>query len=106
MIDVDTFVTILYVMVDDFCQSHQFGEACHPGPAATLSCSEVVTEKDVPYSLLMFLPKSPATERLYLPEINFIYQGTTLFSFYNKCRRKIKSFHKRASFTLEYMRLM
>jgi hypothetical protein len=43
MIDVDTGVSILYVMVDDFCQSHQFGEACHPGPAAALSCSEVVT---------------------------------------------------------------
>ena len=43
MIDVDTFVTILYVMVDDFCQSQQVDEACHPGPAAALSCSEVVT---------------------------------------------------------------
>ena len=43
MIDVDTFVTILYVMVDDFCQSHPCGEARHPGPAAALSCSEVVT---------------------------------------------------------------
>jgi hypothetical protein len=29
-------------MVDDFCQSHQLGEARHPGPTAALSCSEVV----------------------------------------------------------------
>ena len=43
MIDVDTFVTILYVMVDDLCQLQQFGETCRPGPAAALSCSEVVT---------------------------------------------------------------
>jgi len=42
MIDVDTFVTILYVMVDDFCQLHQCDQARHPGPAAALSCSEVV----------------------------------------------------------------
>jgi hypothetical protein len=42
MIDVDTDVSILYVMVDDFCQSHHFDEACHPGPAAALSCGEVV----------------------------------------------------------------
>lgn len=42
MIVVDTDVSILYVMVDDFCQSHHFDEACHPGPAAALSCGEVV----------------------------------------------------------------
>jgi hypothetical protein len=43
MIDVDTDVSILYVMIDDFCQSHHCSEARHPGPAAALSCSEVVT---------------------------------------------------------------
>ncbi len=30
-------------MIDDFCQSHGFDEKHHPGPAASLSCSEVVT---------------------------------------------------------------
>jgi hypothetical protein len=43
MIDVDTGVSILYVMVDDFCQSQQVAEVARPGPQAALSCSEVVT---------------------------------------------------------------
>jgi hypothetical protein len=43
MIDVDTFITILYVMVDDFCQSQAIQPEAHPGPQATLSWSEVVT---------------------------------------------------------------
>lgn len=42
MVDVDTFLTILYVTVDDFCQ-----EACalerRPGPDASLCASEVIT---------------------------------------------------------------
>ncbi len=41
--DLDTFLTTLYVMIDDFCQSHGFAEKHRPGPAASLSCSEVVT---------------------------------------------------------------
>jgi hypothetical protein len=43
MIDVDTFLTILYVMVDDFCQSQSIPQDPHPGPQAALSCSEVTT---------------------------------------------------------------
>lgn len=43
MIDVDTFLTILYVMVDDFCQMKQTHENPSPGPIASLQCSEVVT---------------------------------------------------------------
>lgn len=43
MIDVDTFITIVYVMSDDFCQSQQPPEAPRPGPPAALSRSEVVT---------------------------------------------------------------
>jgi hypothetical protein len=43
MVDVDTFITTLYVMVDDFCQSSPFTHKRYPGPQATLSCSEVVT---------------------------------------------------------------
>ena len=42
MVDVDTFLTILYVMVDDFCQ-WQDEVAPHPGPQASLSVAEVVT---------------------------------------------------------------
>jgi len=42
MVDVDTFLTTLYVMVDDFCQASLLPEL-HPGPQATLSRSEVVT---------------------------------------------------------------
>jgi hypothetical protein len=42
MIDVDTFLTILYVMVDDFCKASLPPES-HPGPPAALSRSEVVT---------------------------------------------------------------
>ena len=41
--DQDTFLTTLYVMIDDFCQSHGFAEKYRPGPAAWLSCSQVVT---------------------------------------------------------------
>src|SRR5918912_3510737 len=42
MVDVDTFLTILYVMVDDFRHSRPRNER-HPGPDASLSDSEVVT---------------------------------------------------------------
>jgi hypothetical protein len=42
VIDVDTFLTALYVMVDNFCQSLTQKER-HPGPDASLSPSEVVT---------------------------------------------------------------
>jgi hypothetical protein len=42
MVDVDTFLTTLYVMVDDFCMLSLPPEP-HPGPQAALSRSEVVT---------------------------------------------------------------
>src|SRR3954453_13778772 len=42
MVDVDTFLTTLYVMVDDFCTLALPPEP-HPGPQAALSRSEVVT---------------------------------------------------------------
>ena len=42
MVRLDTFLTVLYVMVDDFCKSH-LPEERRPGPAASLSRSEVVT---------------------------------------------------------------
>jgi len=42
MLEVDTFLTALYVMVDDFCHSHP-RERRRPGPDASLSDSEVVT---------------------------------------------------------------
>jgi hypothetical protein len=42
MVDVDTFLTILYVMVDDFCKASLPLEP-RPGPQAALSRSEVVT---------------------------------------------------------------
>ena len=41
MVDVDTFLTILSVTVDDFC-TVALPPAQHPGPQATLSQSEVV----------------------------------------------------------------
>src|SRR3712207_3106639 len=41
MVDVDTFLTTLYVMVDDFCQSRS--PKRKPGPEASLSASEVIT---------------------------------------------------------------
>ena len=43
MIDLDTFLTTLYVMADDFCQSQLPREKQNPGPAASLQCSEVIT---------------------------------------------------------------
>src|SRR4030095_8509448 len=42
MIDTDTFLTTLYVMVDDFCKTSLPPET-HPGPHAALTRSEVVT---------------------------------------------------------------
>jgi hypothetical protein len=42
MLDTHTFLMELYVMVDDFCQSYE-ELATRPGPAASLSRSEVVT---------------------------------------------------------------
>ena len=41
MLDVDTFLTTLYVTVDDFCHSHPPKK--RPGPKASLSESEVIT---------------------------------------------------------------
>src|SRR5215471_702158 len=43
MVDVDTFLTILYVMIDDFCQRQDEVAPAHPGPQASLTRSEVVT---------------------------------------------------------------
>ncbi len=43
MIDLDTFLTTLYVMVDDFCQSLLAQEPQKPGPLASLQRSEVIT---------------------------------------------------------------
>lgn len=42
MIDIDTFLTTLYVIVDDFCKS-ELPEERRPGPEASLSRSEVIT---------------------------------------------------------------
>ena len=42
MLDVDTFLTTLYVMVDDFCHSRPQKQRLS-GPDASLSPSEVVT---------------------------------------------------------------
>lgn len=41
MVDVDTFLTTLYVIVDDFCQSRPSTK--RPGPQPALSDSEVIT---------------------------------------------------------------
>ena len=41
MVDVDTFLTILYVMVDDFCQTR--APKKRPDPEASLCQSEVIT---------------------------------------------------------------
>ena len=41
MLDVDTFLTTLYVTVDDFCQLHP--PKRKPGPEAALCASEVIT---------------------------------------------------------------
>ena len=41
MVDVDNFLTALYVMVDNFCQSRP--PKTRPGPEASLSDSEVIT---------------------------------------------------------------
>ena len=42
MIDTDTFLTTLYVMIEDFCKA-RLPEERRPGPAASLSRGEVVT---------------------------------------------------------------
>ena len=42
MIDTDTFVTILYVLADDFCKAN-LPPDIRPGPNASLSRSEVIT---------------------------------------------------------------
>ena len=42
MVDMDTFLTTLYVMVDDFCKISLPLET-HPGPHAALTRSEVGT---------------------------------------------------------------
>src|SRR5215207_9634121 len=42
MLDVDTFLTTLYVMVDDLCHSHS-PTPKKPGPQAALCASEVIT---------------------------------------------------------------
>ena len=42
MVDTDTFLTVLYVMADDFCKS-QSPPGCTHGPKASLAKSEVIT---------------------------------------------------------------
>ncbi len=41
--DLDTFLTTLYVMVDDFCQSALPQEKQKPGSLASLQRNEVIT---------------------------------------------------------------
>jgi hypothetical protein len=41
MLDGDTFLTTLYIIVDGFCQSH--APKRKPAPEASLSASEVIT---------------------------------------------------------------
>lgn len=43
MLDEDTFLTVLYVMSDDFCKEYLPLQARRPGPSAGLSPSEVIT---------------------------------------------------------------
>lgn len=43
MIDIDTFITTLYVIVDDYCKKFLAPAAKRPGPENKLSCSEVIT---------------------------------------------------------------
>ncbi len=43
MVDADTFLTALYVMVDDLCKAHLPAAPPHPGPAAALSRAELLT---------------------------------------------------------------
>jgi hypothetical protein len=43
MLDVDTFLTALYVIVDDFCQSHRPQKQLRPGPDPSLSAGEIIT---------------------------------------------------------------
>src|SRR3712207_7169658 len=43
MVDADTFLTALYVVVDDFCKAHLPPASPCPGPAAALTRSEVLT---------------------------------------------------------------
>jgi hypothetical protein len=43
MIDLETFLTTLYVMADDFCQSQAEPETDRRGPQPALSVAEVVT---------------------------------------------------------------
>lgn len=43
MVDIETFLSTLYVMVDEFCKTNWPLQATHPGPQASLSCSEIVT---------------------------------------------------------------
>ena len=42
MVDADTFLTALYVVVDDFCKA-ELPPELRPGPAPALSRSEVLT---------------------------------------------------------------
>lgn len=40
----DTFLTVLYVMVDDLCKQHSLSMPRHPGPAPKLGLSELWSE--------------------------------------------------------------
>ena len=43
MLDIDTFLTTVYVMVDDFCKQHPAERINRPGPAPSLTASDVIT---------------------------------------------------------------
>jgi hypothetical protein len=43
MRDVDIFITVLYVLIDNFCQSEKLAQTHHPAPQAALSGAEVAT---------------------------------------------------------------
>jgi hypothetical protein len=55
MVDVDTFLTILYVMADDFCKTSLPPEP-HPGPQAAPGQAHLAIERVFRYSARVTLP--------------------------------------------------
>ncbi len=67
MIDVDTFLTTLYIMADDFCQSRCLTAKHTPGPMASLQGSEVITLA-LFYQVDLVTPAHQSSKRIHWPK--------------------------------------
>lgn len=83
--DLDTFVTTVYVMVDDYCKAERIAWAKSPGPAPSLAVSEVLSL--VLLSRWSRFSSDRAFYRFALRELRTAFPGLPNYSQFNRLMR-------------------